>query len=88
MGLRLRLRRAYFERNLRRFPRGSQSRVIFKALYRYGVITADNGGDGANWFITGASSKRWNDGDLDRLKAVPGAAFAVVDSRAPVRTPC
>jgi hypothetical protein len=88
MGLRLRLRRAYFERNLHRFPGGSQSRVIFKALYRYGVMTADNGGDGSNWFITGASSKRWKDGDLDRLKAVPGTAFAVVDSRGPVRTPC
>ncbi|HXE98943.1 MAG TPA: hypothetical protein VN458_01210 [Solirubrobacterales bacterium] len=88
MGLRLRLRRSYFVRNLHRFRRGSQSRVIFKALYRYGAITADNGGSGSNWFITGASSKRWRDGDLNHLKTVPGTAFAVIDSRAPVRTPC
>ena len=88
MGLRLRLRRSYLEAHLHHFPRGSQSRVIFKVLYRYGIITADNGGTGANWFITGASSKRWKDGDLNRLKTVPGTAFAVVDSRAPVRTPC
>ena len=88
MGLRLRLRHSYFERNLRRFPRDSQSRVIFKALYRYGIINADNGGSGSNWFITGARSKRWRDADLNRLKTVPGTAFAVVDSRAPIQTPC
>ena len=42
--------------------------MIFKALYHYGIINADNGGTGANWFITGARSKRWKDGDLNRLK--------------------
>jgi hypothetical protein len=88
MGLRLRLRRTYFERNLHRFPGGTQSRVIFRALYHYGIINADNGGSGSNWFITGARSKRWADADLNRLKTVPGTAFAVVDSRAPVSTPC
>jgi hypothetical protein len=88
MGLRLRLRRSYFVDNLHRFPDGSQSRVIFRALYRYGIINADNGGSGANWFITGARSKSWRDSDLNRLKSVPGTAFAVVDSQAPVRTPC
>jgi hypothetical protein len=88
MGLRLRLSHGYFKRNLHRFPAGSQSRVIFEALYHYGIINADNGGTGANWFITGASSKRWNDHDLDRLKTVPGSAFVVVDSRAPIKTPC
>jgi hypothetical protein len=88
MGLRLRLRRTYFERNLHRFPGGSQSRVIFRALYHYGIINADNGGSGSNWFITGARSKRWKDADLNRLKTVPGTAFAVVDSRASIRTPC
>ena len=88
MGLRLRLKRLYFERNLHRFPVGSQSRVIFQALYHYGIINADNGGSGSNWFITGASSTGWKDGDLNRLKTVPGGAFAVVDSQAPIRTPC
>jgi hypothetical protein len=88
MGLRLRLRRGYYRANLHRFPRGSQSRVIFKALYQYGIINADNGGTGSNWFITGARSKRWKDGDLNRLKTVPGTAFGVVDSRARIRTPC
>jgi hypothetical protein len=88
MGLRLRLSWDYFHRHLDRFPPGSQSRVIFTALYHYGIINADNGGGGANWFITGARSKRWHDGDLNRLKTVPGTAFVVVRSRAPTKTPC
>jgi hypothetical protein len=88
MGLRMRLSQRYYANNLDRFPKGSQSRVIFKALYRYGIINADNGGTGSNWFITGASSKRWRDGDLNRLKSVPGPAFVVVKSRAPITTPC
>jgi len=88
MGLRLRLASSYFHHNLHRFPAGSQSRVIFEALYRYGIVNADNGGSGANWFITGARSKRWHDNDLNRLKTVPGTAFVVVDSRARIRTPC
>jgi hypothetical protein len=88
MGLRLRLSSQYFHDNLGRFPAGSQSRVIFEALYHYGIINADNGGSGSNWFITGARSKRWRDGDLNRLKSVPGRAFVVVSSQAPVKTPC
>jgi hypothetical protein len=88
MGLRLRLSQSYYENNLHRFPQGSQSRVIFTALYHYGIINADNGGTGSNWFITGASSKKWHDGDLDRLKSVPGTAFVVVRSQAPITTPC
>ena len=88
MGLRLRLSQGYYEQNLHRFPKGSQSRVIFTALYHYGIINADNGGTGSNWFITGASSKRWRDGDLNRLKSVPGSAFVVVKSKAPITTPC
>jgi hypothetical protein len=88
MGLRLRLSSGYFHDNLDRFPASSQSRVIFEALYHYGIINADNGGTGSNWFITGARSKRWRDGDLNRLKSVPGKAFVVVQSQAPVKTPC
>ena len=88
MGLRLRLKHGYFRHNLHRFPRGSQSRVIFRALFHYGIINADNGGPGANWFITGARSEKWHDNDLNRLKTVPGGAFAVVRSRGRIHTPC
>ena len=56
MGMRFRLKRCYFRKNLHRFPKGSQSRAIFTALYRYGIINADNGA--SNWYITGARSKR------------------------------
>jgi hypothetical protein len=62
--------------------------VIFKALYHYGIINADNGGSGANWFITGARSEGWKDGDLNRLKSVPGTAFVVIKSQARIKTPC
>jgi len=48
MGLRLRLSDRYYAANLDRFPRGSQARAIFKALYHYGIINADNGGRGSN----------------------------------------
>jgi hypothetical protein len=80
MGMRFRLSHYYFKKNLHRYPDGSQSQVIFQALYHYGIINADNGGPGANWFIGGASSKRWHDGDLNRLKSIPGHAFVVVKS--------
>jgi hypothetical protein len=82
MGMRFRLKHPYFKKNLHRFPKGSESRTIFTALYHYGIINADNGGPGANWFIGGARSKGWHDGDLNRLKSVPGKAFAVVRSAA------
>jgi hypothetical protein len=84
----MRLSQSYYESNLHRFPKGSQSQVIFTALYHYGIINADNGGPGSNWFITGASSKGWRDGDLNRLKSVPGTAFVVVRSQAGITTPC
>jgi hypothetical protein len=72
MGLRLRLKASY---PLARFH--GQSLVILRALKRYGMIVADNGED---WFITGASDRRWNDDDLNQLKTVPGRAFEVVRS--------
>jgi hypothetical protein len=85
MGMRLRLSGRYFRRHRADFPPGSQSRAVFEALRRYGAIVADNG---SNWFITGASDGRWDDGDLGRLKRVPGSAFQVVRSAANPRTPC
>lgn len=85
MGIRLRLRPAYFREHFRDYPPGSQSRVIFTALYRYGAIVADNG---SNWFISGATDARWDDEDLNRLKEVPGRAFQIVRSAARPNTPC
>jgi hypothetical protein len=82
MGLRLHVKQSYFDAHLTNFPPGSQSRVIFEALYRYGVINADNG---SNWYITGQTNPNWNDDDLNRLKNVPGSAFEVIKSAAAPR---
>ena len=78
MGMRLRLRRDY---DLSRF-RGA-ARVIAVALKRYGFIVADNG---SNWFFSGTSDHRWNDENLNKLKSIPGSAFQVVRSAAPVHS--
>ena len=72
MGLRLRLKASF---SLARYH--GQSLVILKALKTYGMIVADNG---SSWYITGAADTRWNDDDLNQLKAVPGAAFEAVDT--------
>jgi hypothetical protein len=74
MGTRLRLKAGY---GLGGFNGGA--RVIAEALKRYGMIVADNG---SNWFFSGTSDRRWDDGNLDQLKRIPGSAFQVVKSSA------
>ena len=73
MGQRLRLRRGF---DVNRFP--PQSRVVLRALKRYGMILADNG---SSWFVSGAPSRGWDNDDLHSLGRVPGSAFEVVDTR-------
>jgi len=85
MGLRLRLKRGYYDRHIQDFGPASQARPIFEALYRYGLLVADNG---SNWFFTGAADPRWDDDDVGDLKDVPGKAFVVVEAQAPATTPC
>ena len=72
MGQRLRLERGF---DISRFP--PQSRVVLTALKRYGMILADNG---SSWYVSGAPSRGWDNGDLRSLHGVPGSAFEVVDS--------
>ncbi len=86
MGLRLRLSSAYFHDNLARFPAGSQSRVIFKALYHYGIINADNGGSGLQLVhhrrpLQPLEGRRPQSAQV----ACPGSAFVVVKSQAQSR---
>jgi hypothetical protein len=76
MGLRLRLAATY---DLSRLT--GPAREIAIALKRYGMIVADNG---SNWFISGTSDRRWRDENLDQLKSIPGSAFQVVQSAAPI----
>jgi hypothetical protein len=73
MGQRFRLRRGF---DTSRFPR--QSRVVLRALKRYGMILADNG---SSWYLSGAPSKGWDNDDLHSLHDVPGSAFEAVDTR-------
>jgi hypothetical protein len=79
MGLRLRLKAGF---PLGRM--GAAARAIAVAMKEYGLIVADNG---SNWYISGTSDRRWDDEELDALKAIPGSAFEVVRSAAAVR-PC
>ena len=72
MGQRLRLKRGY---DISGFPR--QTRVVLRALKRYGMILADNG---APWFVSGAPHPGWDNDDLHSLHRVPGSAFEVVDT--------
>ncbi len=76
MGMRLRLKASY---GLGRFS--GPARAIAEALKRYGMIIADNG---SNWFFGGSSDRRWDDENLNQLKRIPGSAFQVVRSAAPV----
>jgi hypothetical protein len=74
MGLRLRLKAGYGLGAL-----GGPARTIAEAMKRYGMIVADNG---SNWFFSGSSDRRWDDGNLNQLKRIPGNAFEVVESGA------
>lgn len=70
MGMRLRLGATYDISGI-----GGDAGVIARALQRYGAIVADNG---SNFFISGSTDRRWNDSNLNQLKAIPGSAFEVV----------
>jgi hypothetical protein len=71
LGLRLRLRKDF---DISSYSKTNQ--VILRALQRYGMILADNGGA---IFITGMPDARWNDDDLHKLTAVTGQDLEVVD---------
>src|SRR4051794_11614144 len=72
MGMRFRLRAGF---PVSRFPK--QSRVVLRALQRYGMIVADNGSD---WYLSGAPAAGWNNDDLHSLGGVKGSDFEVVDT--------
>jgi hypothetical protein len=70
MGMRVRLKASF---NISGFSPAMQ--VILKALKKYGMMLADNG---SNWYISGAPDPRWNDAELNTLKAIKGSDFEVV----------
>jgi hypothetical protein len=79
MGLRVRLKASF---DVSTLP--AQARVIAVAMQRYGMILADNG---SAWYFQGASDARWDDDQLNALKAIPGSAFEVVDTSGLVSGP-
>jgi hypothetical protein len=70
MGMRIRL-----QANFDISGYSSTNQIILKAMKQYGMILADNG---SNLFFQGTPDARWNDSDLNALKAVPATAFDVV----------
>jgi hypothetical protein len=79
MGLRVRLKASY---DVSRLP--PQARVIAVAMQRYGLVLADNG---SSWFFQGVSDARFDDDQLNALKAIPGSAFEAVDTSGLVNGP-
>ena len=73
MGTRLRLKADY---NISNFSQ--QNQVILKALKKYGMILADNGGE---FYISGAPDPRWNDADINLLKNVKAGNFEVIQTQ-------
>jgi hypothetical protein len=71
MGSRLRLRSDF---NVSKFSKNNQ--VILRALQKYGMFLADNGGP---MFLSGVPDKRWDDDDLHKLNGVAAEDFEVVD---------
>ncbi len=70
MGLRLRLKAGV---DISGFSPRNQA--ILRALKKYGMIVADNGGD---WFLCGAPDERWDDDDLHQLHRIRGRDFEAV----------
>lgn len=54
-----------------------KTRVILRAMQRFGLILADNGSD---WYFQGTRDGRWRNRLLDQLKTVPASAFEAVDA--------
>jgi Putative Ig domain len=70
MGMRLRLKASF---DISSFSAANQ--VILTEMQKYGLIVADNG---SNMFFQGAPDARWDDNDLDALKAIDASNFDVV----------
>jgi hypothetical protein len=54
----------------------SDTKIILRALKKYGMILADNG---SSWFISGVPDPRWNNDVLHELSRVSGSEFEAVD---------
>ncbi len=80
MGQRFRLKSTF---NISAAP--AQTRVILKAMQKYGIILADNG---SSWYITGAPDERWNNDQLHWLDSnLSGSDFEAVNTASLIMDP-
>ena len=79
MGMRVRLKAGFDMSGY-----SPRMRVILVAMQRYGMILADNG---SPWFFSGTSDIRWDDDELNQLKALRGSDFEVVNTTGLVNGP-
>lgn len=70
MGMRLRLKA-----NVDLSGYSAANRTILTAMKNYGIILADIG---SNFYISGAPDERWNNDDLQKLRAIRPSDFEVV----------
>jgi hypothetical protein len=54
----------------------AETRVILRALQRYGMMLADNG---SPWYLSGVPDDRWDNDVLRELRRVRGSDFEAVD---------
>ena len=70
IGMRLRLKAGF---NISGYSSANQ--VILTAMKNYGMIVADNG---SNLYFQGSPDARWDDDDLNALKAIDVSNFDVI----------
>jgi hypothetical protein len=54
-----------------------QTRVVLRAMQKYGLVLADNG---SPWYFQGEASRKWPSRLIEDLKSVPARAFVAVDT--------
>ena len=74
MGARFRLRAGF---DARAFD--PDTRIVIRAMKRYGMIVADNGSD---WYFQGTVDPNWPVSLVEQLKQIPARAFVAVDEHA------
>jgi hypothetical protein len=72
MGARFRLKAGFPISSYRK-----DTRVVLRAMKRYGLVLADNG---SPWYFQGTSAKGWPNAMLDQLKTIPAKAFEAVNT--------
>ena len=79
MGLRVRLKAGF---DISSFS--AETQVILRALKKYGMILADNGGP---WYITGAPDPHWEARMVEEMRKVKGSDFEAVDTSSLMQGP-